>query len=131
MEILIEEENLHFFCALGEEVDLEFGISARGAIERAAGQVGAKVSEQAHHFDGGAAHLEQAFGLLFVLVQGLPGAQFGLDFGVVGQGVGNRRAQLPGRLALGEAKVADAVFGHHACSQGSDFAPQRAVVGSV
>ena len=82
-------------------------------------------------FDGGAAHLEQALGLLLVLVQGLPGAQFGLDFGVVGQGVGNRCAQLPGCLALGEAKVADAVFGHHARSQGGDLAPQRAVAGSV
>ena len=83
VEVLIQEEDLHFLCAFGEEIDLEFGISACRAVERAAGQVGAKISEQAHDFDGGAAHLEQALGLLLVLVQGLPGAQFGRLDGLV------------------------------------------------
>ena len=85
-EILVEEEDLDLLGAFRVELDLDLGVAPGGTIERAAGEIGAERFEHAHHFDRSRTHFEQALGLLVILVQGLPDAQFGFDLGIVGQG---------------------------------------------
>ena len=130
-EILVEEEDLHVLGAVGEDLDFEFRVASRGAVERAAGEVGAEGLEHAHDLHRCGAHLEQALGLLVVLIQRLPGTQLGFDLGVVRQRVGVGGAELLGGLALGEAEVADAILGHHARRQCGDLAPKAAAAGNV
>ena len=124
VDVVIEEENFDFLGALGEQLDVDFGVPSRRAVEHAARQVGAKLVQQAHHLDRGAAHLQQAFGLFLVLVKCLPGAQFGFDLGVVGKRIRVRGAKLARRLALGETEIADAILGHHARRRSGNLAPQ-------
>ena len=70
--------------------------------------------QRLHDRQGQLPQFAQARALLVVLVQGLIGAQCFLDLGVVGQVVGLAESQVASGLALGGAKVGQAVFGHQA-----------------
>jgi hypothetical protein len=64
---VVEEEDLDFLGAFGEEVDLDFGVAPGGAFEHGAGEIGAEGFEFAHDLGGGEAHELLAFEVFLVL----------------------------------------------------------------
>jgi hypothetical protein len=79
--------------------------------------------KQLHHFERRGTQIVDAFPLFVLLVEGLPTAQFGLDFLVGGQGIAISGAQSPRRLALGGTVIGDTVFRHQARCRTGNGAP--------